>query len=327
MCEGVNMTEEEIALGVLAHRNMLELAYKRFRDRLDALGGIGTGPLHPYSSSKKVQEVVFRVPFIAMDIGNDLTELVNNVNIWTIRLGHWNAWNSVLVDYFEQDAWTLRSDFVEPLAYFCMFQPSGMLDRFIGFATKLTHHVNMTMDKSYPDRLDGDERVYKRLEKQHPRPYDVFFSRRDALVRAQRISNNWPSAKSFFEELGCLDDDAYQGKTRDFRNKASHAIAPRFELGETGYVNRRVGYSKKMVQLGGGYVDFVEDPTQKCVSYGVGGVEPLSLKDIHAENQKQHAFARRALIACEAMLEEMCAAMRGLPNVPINTPHLPGTAT
>jgi hypothetical protein len=323
----MNMTEEEIALDMLNHRNMLELAYKKFRDTLDKLGADGTGPLHPYDSCKKVQEVVFRTPFMSMDIGNDLTELVNHVNIWTIRLGYWNAWNSVLVDYNEEDAWALRSDFVEPLAYFCMFQPSGMLDRFIGFATKLVHHANMAIDKNYPDRLDGDAQVYKRLEKHHPQPYDVFLPRREALAQVERISKNWPSAKAFFEKLGCLDDDAYQGKTRDFRNKASHAIAPRFELGETGYATRRVGYAKKKIEIGGGYVDFVEDPTQKCVSYGFGGVEPLSLKDTHAESKKQHAFARSVLVACEAMLEEMCKAIRELPNVPTDASHPSGATT
>ena len=292
-----------------------DLAYRRFSDAYfydgqETPAPSGAERYCSYDYCEVLNGLTFRVPMVGLGLGNDLRELVNCINRWKHSLGQWDVWNGVLEGYNEDDAWDLRSEFVESITYFCMFQPSGMKDRFVRYITTLLHHANMALDVSYLDRLAEDDKVYKNLENKKSRPYDVFLPKKELLEQVEKLAQNWSAAAVLLSTLVALDDDGYRDVTADFRNKASHSIAPHFEFGQTNMVTRQVGFADRQVDLGDGQIGFVEDRTRKSVPYGFGGVLPLSLKDTYAENKKQYDIARQAWSACENLLKEVCEKLK-----------------
>jgi hypothetical protein len=81
-----------------------------------------------------------------------------------------------------------------------------------------------------------------------------------------------------------IDEDDYLESTRNFRNLASHAIAPRLTVGHTSMVVRRIVPGTTMVQQPNG--SFKDEAVQgkQRVSYGFGGTEPLQMRAVFEAN-------------------------------------------
>jgi len=288
-------------------RASLELAYKQYgeiRDKLD--DGLSQDlRLYSYAACDAHRGSEFRVPLIWNQVESDLRCLINNFNAWLGRLRAWQAWNQVLLHYGEQDQWSLRIEFLEGVAFFCMMQPSGFVDRSLEALTTVFHHANLTQKPGYRDELPTDKKVYKRIDRGHPTPYDFFESRGEIRRHIQDSSEGWSSALVLLEQLDSLNDADYQTKTMDFRNRASHSFAPRLDLGIIPTVTRRPGFASKMVQRPDGRYDTVEDRSRRSVSYGYGELPPLSSSETFAENAKQLQIARKLLAAYEALLDEV----------------------
>lgn len=285
----------------------LKLAYTKFGEIRAELNDCLSHELqlYSYAACDVSRKSEFRLPFIWNQVASDFRCLINNFNAWLGRLQAWQAWNQVLTKYCEHDQWSLRIEFVGDVAFFCMMQPSGFADRTLEALMTVFHHANLTHKTAYQDELPTDKKVYKRLNKNHPKPYDFFESRGDIRETIQTLSEGWAAASPILEQLDSLNDADYQAKTMDFRNRASHSFAPNFDLGIVPQVSRRPGFASKMVQRPDGRYDAIEDRSRRAVSYGYGELPPLSSSEALAENKRQLVIARQLLSTYSALLDEV----------------------
>jgi hypothetical protein len=238
-------------------------------------------------------------------LSSNFNELVNALNAWNHRLRSWSAWNRVLASISDEaDRWEVRSEFVEPLVFFCLHQPTSTWDRLIRFATQVVHAGNQRVIAGYRDVLAEDAKVFKRLQQNHKKPHAAFLRREEAEAQFKDKSSGWHEAGALMTHFQQLDTDEYRDVTGDWRNRAAHGISQHFEFGEVERVTRRVGFAETKVEGHGG-VEFKEDRTRKSVSYVFGGCDALKLDDVLKANQSQFEVAMRAVGACEKLLREV----------------------
>lgn len=117
-------------------------------------------------------------------------------------------------------------------------------------------------------------------------------------------------------DLAALDSKAYRTFTRNFRNLASHAIAPKFEFGYTNMVTRSIVSATNLVRQGDGTYSAVDDPTKKCVAYGFGGTPPLDLREVLNANTGEYRLAAQAFNSYQTLLIELMEKLRASPPPP-----------
>ncbi len=261
-------------------------------------------PFLPYALVKEVSE--WSPPRLGDQmLSSNLNELINAINAWNHRLRSWSAWNRVLTSISDEaDRWDVRSEFVEPLVFFCLHQPTGTRDRLIRFATQVVHVGNLRVIAGYRDVLAEDAKVFKRLQQNHKKPHAVFLRRKEAEAQFRDKSSEWREAGALMALVQQLDADDYRDATGDWRNRAAHGISQHFEFGEVERVTRWVGFAETKVEVRGG-VEFKEDRTRKSVSYVFGGCDALKLDEVLGSNQTQLDLALRAMDACGALLREV----------------------
>ena len=288
---------------IARYRALLGGAYQQHWAELDR--ETEARPFFPYALVKEVSG--WSLPKLGEQmLSSNLNELINAINAWNHRLRSWAAWSRVLATINdEKDRWDVRSEFVEPLAYFCLHQPAGSRDRLTQFATQAVHFGNFRVLSGYQDVLAEDAKVLKRLKKGHEKPQAVFLRREEAEAQFREKSSDWEEAGALMAIVQQLDADDYRDATGDWRNRAAHAIPQHFEFGEVERVTRCVGFARTMVKAGVG-VEFREDRSRSTVSYFFGGYDALNLDEVLEANQMQLDLAMRAMDACGALLLEVC---------------------
>lgn len=237
------------------------------------------GPPFPYNACPLIEEVAWRTPTLVADplVESELRELTNTLNEWRGALRRWYVWLGVLEGFTDDEAWDLQWEFVESIAFQCLFYPSATRDRFTFVATNALHQVRMSADPAYPDRLVSDPKPGKE-DKQR------FLSRKKSEAQLEEIASTLDGGAAFTAALRLIDEDDYLELTRNFRNLASHAIAPRLTVGHTNMVVRRVLPATTLVkQPNGTYKDELV-PGKQQVSYGFGGMEPLQMRTVFKAN-------------------------------------------
>lgn len=218
-------------------------------------------------------------------VEDDLRELTNNLNAWLSALRRWHAWSEVALNHSEDERWELEHEFIAVIATYCLFQPSAIRDTITFVATQGIHQVLCATDATYEDRLplDGE-------------PWDKpsYPTRRKKEEQLQTIADRWPKGKQLLAALRQLDDAATRKATSDYRNRASHSIAPRFSRGVTRAVTRTIVQAAHIETDSDGRAERVPIPGKATVSYGFGGTEPLDLGQVRAVNLKQFEIA----VAC-----------------------------
>ena len=242
-------------------------------------------PGRPYLPYDVVNLTKLRRSFSASLIEGELRELTNKLNAWLIALQRWHAWQTVMLDHSEAECRELEHEFVTPLATYCLFQPSALRDTITFVVTNGMHQVLMSIDPTRLDRLPLDQDPWKKPS--HP-------SRRKKEKQLADIINRWAIGETLLATLRKLDDQNNRQATSDFRNRASHSIAPRFSIGFTRMVTRTVEKATRMESMGGGYFHCVPIPDKACVCYGIGGTEPLDLNHAREINEQQFDLA----VAC-----------------------------
>jgi hypothetical protein len=174
-----------------------------------------------------------RLPFPSREmVQGDLREVTNILNRWHMSLLRWHAWNRVIQPYTKADAWELRMEFLYDLAHHCLLMPSSIRDIFISVATDSMHQVRLASSREYPDYLDGDPK------KQGNKPKNL--TRHQKERRLANLISIWPNTDDFIASLREINDEAYQSSTSDYRNRNSHTIGPRLDIGITRAVVRSV---------------------------------------------------------------------------------------
>jgi len=137
------MTEEEIKEKVREYRNFKEKVFSQFLDMEEQY----------YSPLKLLSYDFCREicagnkgkwnlsPFMNYTIGGELREIINRLNSWRGYLDNWSVWLQVLSKYNEDEAWDIRSEFIDTLVFFCMFQPSAVRDVLCSIATNAIHQT------------------------------------------------------------------------------------------------------------------------------------------------------------------------------------------
>jgi len=255
----------------------------------------------PYSPVPSIHTAVWSL-FIAEEmVAGELRELTNLLNQWMGALRRWHAWNEVLDSLPDEVRWGIEWEFVEPLAFMCMFQPSAARDRFIFVATNALHQIRLARDPAAKDELLGDPKPPKFL-KHYP-------SRRKKEKQLETMAEAWLTGRAFMDALAALDDDKYEELTSDFRNRASHAIPPRLSIGITSIVVRECVQRTEMVKQPDGKFIEVPVPDKTITRYGYGGTPPLGMRDAWQANLAQFESARNCFLAYVALLREATAAM------------------
>lgn len=273
-----------------------------FLDRIEDGKGLrpAATPL-PYDPVPEIATIRWQLFIAEAMVIDELRELTNQLNHWHGNLRRWHAWNEVLKSQDADARWEAEWSWVEPLAFYCMFQPSASRDRFVMVATNALHQIRMALDCAIADELLGDRTTPER---------DGFFpSRRDKEKQLKEFSNQWPTGKAFVQALGQLDDSGYRTLTGDFRNRASHGIAPRFSVGITSTVTRMRQQATRMEQQPNGTYKDVPVPGKLSTSYGFGGTQPLSMQDAWEANLAQFEQSHRIFDSYVALLSEAIATL------------------
>lgn len=131
-----------------------------------------------------------------------------------------------------------------------------------------------------------------------------FLSRRAAENQLRRVGGGWKSGATLLDALAKLDNRQYRNATLDYRNRASHFIAPRLLAGQVELYLRFLTPAQRIVDNEDGSFSVVEVPNKKVVAYGLGGIDPFSLDDIIKLNKPQYLYAVEALSIYETLLRE-----------------------
>jgi hypothetical protein len=135
----------------------------------------------------------------------------------------------------------------------------------------------MTADSAYRDRLISDPKPGK---EDKPR----FLSRKESEAQLEDTASALDGGTVFTAALQSIDEDGYLELTRNFRNLASHAIAPCLTVGHANMVVRRVVPATMLVQQPDGSCKDESVPGKQQVSYGLDGTEPLQMRAVFAAN-------------------------------------------
>ena len=217
-------------------------------------------------------------------VSDELRELTNLLNRWQSLLSKWKAWNLVLSNKGEMNAWHIRSEFVESIVNQCLFYPSSMRDNFSSIATNSFHQIKLSLDRSYKDSLDGDPSL--------PDLKVRFLMRSKKEKQLKRLLSVFPESETFLNLLKQLNNSQYVKNTLDYRNLASHAIAPNLVFGETNFVTRTIEQATKMSPIGDNLYAPMPVVGKTTVVYGFGGTPPIDLEEAVKLNYEQYQVAR-----------------------------------
>jgi hypothetical protein len=276
-------------------RELFEGAYRKFWDLIEAQD-IPRYQCNSYDLGDLVGKAEWSVPFVGFMVSGELTESINQLNAWLRNLEDVKVWAAILAEYDEKEAWSLRNHFVEPMVHFCLLQPSSSRDRLGQVATNGIHQANLSTKHGYKDVLDQDKR----------KPGN-FLRRNEVEMQLQRLAKEWANGDRLLTALQSLDSENYRQQTFDYRNQASHFIAPRLELGEVQIVTRNVVPADHMVQQADGSYRLEEIAGKKAVSYAFGGTRPLTLAEIIDANSREYGFAVATMQAYSDLLREALA--------------------
>ena len=290
------------------HQEFLLNAYQRHLAARDLADPCGPSILryHPYKlcDSEGIAPN-FRIPMVDMQVIQDLQSLINCFNAWVTEMRKWQAWLPILDDFDTAERWDLRIEFVDPIAHRCMLEPSAMRDRFSSALYFLLHHANLSTGTGYRDELEADRSEIAALKNVNSKPRYLQRSRLDEEITKLSVRCSWKTADSVIEKLQLLDDETLRKETLNYRNAASHSIAPRFEMGVIPYVKRQFKFSESRVPRGDGTIAMQEDKTRIVLSYGFGEHEPLQHVQTIQVIRMQVKRARDTLHAYETLLLEV----------------------
>jgi len=275
-------------------RELFEGAYRKYWDRIECW----PNPLRLYSYEvcTSIESEKWHIPFIGHLMAGELMESINLLNQWAIDLADLRTWSDVLSDYHEDDFFDLFSHFVDPLLFRSLFQPSSTRDRLGKVATNVIHQAHLIIESGYKDVLDQDN------EKR-------FLLRRGVEKQLERLAKRWSNGNHLLAVLKALDSSEYRKKTSDFRNRASHFLAPRVEQGAVFFVSReRHPWTKLIQQADGNYAE-KEVPGKTGVAYGYSYLEPLSLSQIIEANFRQFELAWTAFDTYSNLILEIMEVM------------------
>lgn len=275
------------------HNALLRTAFNAYLLQLDS-GGLEPSESYLTYDFEQISCHLWRTLGAAM-VEDELREMTNILNRWLKALRRWGAWNKVISEYGEEDAWDIRSEFFEALVHQCLLQPSATRDALTFVVTNSMHQVRLMLGKGYLDHLEGDPVTHDQ------RPINL--TRRGKEKRLSDLIKPWPEAEQFMTALHKVDDKPYREATSDYRNRSSHAIGPRLAIGTTRTVVRSVEPSTEFTRKNDGTYEQTRVAGRMSVCYAFGGTPPLDMVEVFAINLKQFRCARACYESYRGLLE------------------------
>ncbi|WP_422844006.1 hypothetical protein [Acidovorax sp. M2(2025)] len=242
---------------------------------------------------------------VNMQVIHDLQSLINCFNAWVTEMRKWQAWLPILDDYDTDERWDLRIEFVDPIAHRCMLEPSAMRDRFSSALYFLLHHANLSTETGYRDELEADRSEIAALKNGKSKPRYLLRSRLNEEITKLSFRGGWRTADSVIEKLQLLDDETLRMETLNYRNAASHSIAPRFEMGVIPFVKRQYKPADSYAFRGDGASAEPVGQNGFVLSYAYGDHDPLQHAPTFRLMRTQLKITRDTLCAYEALLLEV----------------------
>jgi hypothetical protein len=238
-------------------------AYSRFR-REYASGG-GQRNLAPYGHVEFPTKTPIHLSMFREMAGEFLRELANELNRLDGYIEQLSTWSETYHSYDNQEKMCLMMEFIEPLATVAFGQPATLRARLIYCLSHTSHQANLFFVDSWDEsKLPKDEAInFKNMSS---------------------CSEHWPEFENFMVAFRNLDGEGWRALTRGFRNKYHHRIPPRFEVGQTQFVTRKIGSKGQS-------------------SYSFGYCEPIPLRDFMEPLRAQHSAARACFDAYSDMLK------------------------
>jgi len=278
---------------VTEYRHLLEGAYRRFHDLIDAR--VGTSfERFSYDFCDEIKHANWSNAG-AWVIPNAVREAINELHSWQLRLEDWELWILLKPEYDFDDWWTIQLHILEPIVFYCMHQPSAFKDRLLGMTEFTLHQANLSLDQAYKDRLDQDMK-----------PKGSWLSEGERKKQLSRMGKGWASYPAFKHQICQVNSRDYESKTSDYRNRASHGFAPNLGHGYLMTVTREIVPWKNPIPQGDGTVRFVDDPKKKALRYGFGELGPLDLSVTFKHNLGQYQRASKAFMAYYDLVMEAC---------------------
>lgn len=235
-------------------------------------------------------------------VQGELRDLTNTLNAWRGSLHRWYVWLEVLDGFTPDEAWEMQWEFVESIAFHCLFYPSATRDRFTLVATNALHQVRLALEAGYADQLACDSSPGREHKNHVP-------SRKDRELQLASVVRNIDGESRLMEAIRALDGEHYRSVTSNFRNLASHALPPGLTVGYTRMVTRDVIPATRLVERGPR--EFHEEPIpgRQMVSYAVGGLAPLPMRELFMANLSEFQLAKLCFDAYTSTLNAELAKM------------------
>jgi len=239
-------------------------AYKAFLERRAGV----TLEIHaaPYNWYQLPNELPTYLIAYSQMLNEHARELANSLNEMRQFIINLKGWSEVLdqTESYEKRR-QIVFEFVNPVATLAINLPYVIRTRFVYSITHLSHQANQLKQLPWSDDLPIDNRIYSE--------------------KADKYAGTWKKYSKLKRCLEKISNKKYQANTLNFRNKYNHRYSPRIELGITNLVTRYVGNNGE-------------------VSYGIGCVEPLKLKEILPLLIEQHSMSMRAFILYQDLVNE-----------------------
>lgn len=236
-----------------------------------------------------------------MMVEDELRELTNILNDWQGSMLRWRAWNEALRTFPEEQAWELRTEFVEARARQCLLMPSAVRESIVFTATNAIHQVKLALGNGYHDHLDGEPKA--------PGKRAGILSRGQREKRLERLLEPWAAGASFMALVRRIDDATFRKSTFNYRNRFSHDIAPRLAVGFTRLVTRSVQQAEELTPQADGSFLLTPVPGKLAVSYSLGGTPPLDMAEAWAATFEQYLLARNCFQRYREVLAQAAAAV------------------
>lgn len=199
-------------------------------------------------------------------------ELANIVNDFTRYVHQLHAWAVVVTPMSEKQQLEATHDFIDVLATTAVNLPYIVRSRFIFATAHLCHQANMSHDvEAWKDDLPLDSQIY--------------------MADADRSGAGWRKYKRLKLCIEAIGGQSYREATNDFRNAYNHRFSPRFVVGMTNLVTRRV------------------NKTSGQVTYGFGGLPALNLSAVASLLVQERDRCYEAFQAFQDLVREHEAAI------------------
>jgi hypothetical protein len=244
------------------------MLYRRYRAALRATPFDGC--FMPYEWTRLPNQLDgLWLPYAEM-LGEFVRELANTINDLTHGVQRVRAWAAVVPSLSDHQKLHACHEFIDALATLTVNLPYVVRSRFIFATAHLSHQANIVHDgTAWLDDLPLDGKIY--------------------MAEADARGKRWKTYPTLKRSLEGLSGKAFRVATHEFRDTYNHRFSPRFVIGITRMVRRRVESGR--------------------VSYSLGGLAPLPLDAVANLLAAERDQAYRAFEAFQALVHEQSKAI------------------